>query len=819
MRCVLTAQARELPWARRLACCCVWLPRVYAASLCDCGAFVGAGRQLGVEAIMFARGLAELDDSRSSASASAYRAAGASGPGKGSGGWFRWGLRWMAHKKSDKKSGAQVAAQASQHQQELEPAAATQHPPHSDVVGAEAEGGDGAEEDLDVSLTQEQQDFLYNLSVGHAQHNLSVGHAHATAGGPPASSPRFARSPPHLDQADAATPASHLHTQAQGTDAVPDGIHVDDDERGEGVQETGYAYYAGPSHSQSVSSRDARQAAAQEEEETIAEGADTAAGTSGPGAGDASLESCAGTAASAVPGAACDSPTRGSSPLVGTTAPDVGAPGSEQRGQRGRHVQMRALARHWFGDKARPAAALAQAPAVLVLSLRQLRVTFAVLISGEDAAESPDALPGHDHDEAAAGFVGLQDIVVATVSGIEVRCWVWEAAGGTTVDVTAQDVRVRDLLTTQSCHPWILISRPLPPSGVRFEGDGDWYMPGSAPCETPGEVVDEEARWDSVGENQEGGQAAFKVHVRLDETMVAKTSISLDVNPLEVTLVPESLKALAAYFVPEFEYPFYENLLLDALNAVEEGPRLLAAKLAYLVHAAATGIHAIRIPSFAPLVYFFVAFSSCACIQERCARPARVLLLESRHARTHVNHASACAGVSVHVEGRHLAVVLPVNVADADSAAALVTVKHVKVEVHPYQCLQYSHAAIHRLATRAAKSQSSSERRQLLEQMFMVPISVSLDQVEVFAAQMDAHATKEMASRAALLPSDSKRGWSQVGNGAMKHVGSSLVSPVSLSAEVKLSRMRSDASLPICFVKLNVPELVQTLCPSTARFL
>jgi hypothetical protein len=28
--------------------------------------------------------------------------------------------------------------------------------------------------------------------------------------------------------------------------------------------------------------------------------------------------------------------------------------------------------------------------------------------------------------------------------------------------------------------------------------------------------------------------------------------------------------------IQEFEYPFYENVLLDALNAVEEGPGLLA---------------------------------------------------------------------------------------------------------------------------------------------------------------------------------------------------------------------------------------------------
>ena len=151
------------------------------------------------------------------------------------------------------------------------------------------------------------------------------------------------------------------------------------------------------------------------------------------------------------------------------------------------------------------------------------------------------------------------------------------------------------------------------------------------------------------------------------------------------------------------------------------------------------------------------------------------------------------------LEGRHLAVVLPVHVTDPDSAAALLTVKHVKVEVQPYGCLQYSHTAINRLAARAAASQSAAERRQLVEQMFMVPIWVSLDQFEIFAAQMDSHASRVVSS-----------GSAQVGNGVVRRVGPSLVLPISMSAELKMSQMRSDASLPVCFVNLNIPALVPT---------
>ena len=171
-----------------------------------------------------------------------------------------------------------------------------------------------------------------------------------------------------------------------------------------------------------------------------------------------------------------------------------------------------------------------------------------MLISGEDprvdAGVSPDPSHADDRDEAAAGYVGLQDIVVVTVSGIQIRCWVREAAGGMAVDVTAQDIRIRDLITAHSCHPWILLSRPLTPLEAHFDGGGDWYMPASAPGEATGTGecgVVEEGRADSERGEREGSQVALKVEVRIQGGRVFKTSISLDVNPLEVTLVPESL--------------------------------------------------------------------------------------------------------------------------------------------------------------------------------------------------------------------------------------------------------------------------------------
>jgi hypothetical protein len=169
-----------------------------------------------------------------------------------------------------------------------------------------------------------------------------------------------------------------------------------------------------------------------------------------------------------------------------------------------------------------------------------------------DAGVSPDPLHADDRDEAAAGYVGLQDIIVVTVSGIQIRCWVRDAAGGMAMDVTAQDIRVRDLITAHSCHPWILLSRPLTPLEARFDGGGDWYMPASAPGEAPGagECGVVEGRADFERGEREGTQVALKVEVRIQGGKAFMTRISLDVNPLEVTLVPESLKALGAYFVP-----------------------------------------------------------------------------------------------------------------------------------------------------------------------------------------------------------------------------------------------------------------------------
>jgi hypothetical protein len=82
------------------------------------------------------------------------------------------------------------------------------------------------------------------------------------------------------------------------------------------------------------------------------------------------------------------------------------------------------------------------------------------------------------------------------------------------------------------------------------------------------------------------GQASLPAAARSWEP---QTVVTLTLNPMEATLAPDSLEAIAAYFVPSFEYPFHEHLVIDALNALPEGAGQLAAKLAYLVKRSSSG--------------------------------------------------------------------------------------------------------------------------------------------------------------------------------------------------------------------------------------
>ena len=101
------------------------------------------------------------------------------------------------------------------------------------------------------------------------------------------------------------------------------------------------------------------------------------------------------------------------------------------------------------------------------------------------------------------------------------------------------------------------------------------------------------------GEQGRAGEAAVRIVVRIKpETEIgwpgvkppeASTAISISVNPVQLTLAPDSFEALAKYFVPEFEYPYYECVLLDSLNALQEGRGLIDAKLGYLVQRSGSG--------------------------------------------------------------------------------------------------------------------------------------------------------------------------------------------------------------------------------------
>ena len=151
--------------------------------------------------------------------------------------------------------------------------------------------------------------------------------------------------------------------------------------------------------------------------------------------------------------------------------------------------------------------------------------------------------------------------------------------------------------------------------------------------------------------------------------------------------------------------------------------------------------------------------------------------------------------MTLELDARQVCVVIPLDVTAPEGLAVMGMVRQVKVAMDAYGCLNYSHGAIEKMATRAASTKSYSQRRTLLEQMFMVPLKVSLEHLELYAAEVVPH------------PPTSPRQWSKVRNAMVSQLGPSLVLPVSMSVNIKLSQIRADASIPLCFVEAKVPAV------------
>jgi hypothetical protein len=71
------------------------------------------------------------------------------------------------------------------------------------------------------------------------------------------------------------------------------------------------------------------------------------------------------------------------------------------------------------------------------------------------------------------------------------------------------------------------------------------------------------------------------------------------------------------------------------------------------------------------------------------------------------------------------------------SLALLLHIPNLSLRLEPYACLHLSHAGIEKMAARATQALCAAERRKLLQQMFMLPVTASVDQVELFVAQVE----------------------------------------------------------------------------------
>ena len=137
------------------------------------------------------------------------------------------------------------------------------------------------------------------------------------------------------------------------------------------------------------------------------------------------------------------------------------------------------------------------------------------------------------------------------------------------------------------------------------------------------------------------------------------------------------------------------------------------------------------------------------------------------------------------------------------SLALLLHITNLSLRLEPYACLHLSHAGIEKMAARATHALCAAERRKLLQQMFMLPVSGSVEQVELFVAQVEEEGPEGGAAAGVWGGGGhALRALGEARNAVAREMGPSLVEPLSLKVAAYLSQIRADASLPLCFVQV-----------------
>jgi hypothetical protein len=587
--------------------------------------------QLEVDAIMFARGMAELQEvGRSSSSASGSIGVTDRHGGRQAGGWFRWGLRWIAvgSSQAHNASGGGVPDRRSAEEEEVATDDSLRDEGVGDGARVEMEGAEigneaEGEEVLQVSLTRDQEDFLFRFSEIHPEEREVDGsdpHAHvgeAEAGRGRQGEGNKGGAEPPRDEAllvsgnqewppeaspEAVMPASRAGQSAAGV--------VEEGGWQQGRDAGGMGAELDAVETEASCFRGVREGEAEKREGSVRSGATKT--NSAPFTPREPPRAGFGSGGEAVASPVTRASKGGREQVRQSCRSSASGRTSSSADADSNYIgkqQMQVLAMACFAGKTH--AVLAQSSARVEVRVQQVRLTFGVLISADEGhASSPFVL---EREDESAAYVGLQEVIAATLAGIRVESST--VHGKQQLDLVVQIVKVRDVMTANTCHPWLLRScEDVGAPASSGAGGGDWYMPTDEDAEREldgslrsqsspggdgarGGGMDEED--EEGGEQGRAGEAAVRIVVRIKpETEIgwpgvkppeASTAISISVNPVQLTLAPDSFEALAKYFVPEFEYPYYECVLLDSLNALQEGRGLIDAKLGYLVQRSGSG--------------------------------------------------------------------------------------------------------------------------------------------------------------------------------------------------------------------------------------
>ena len=368
------------------------------------------------------------------------------------------------------------------------------------------------------------------------------------------------------------------------------------------------------------------------------------------------------------------------------------------------------LATEWFGTPRSSNASLAVADVVV----DELTVTLAV------------RLPDDEIEDDACNFFNMQEIIKASLSNISIR--VNAGTEETSLVSKIQQLSARDMLSQRSYFPCLISSKFT-------------------------EILEDNCRNSETDRVKSGDVQSLPAVVCNVKVIGGTTEIHVLLQPLEIVLLPECLHALGAFFIPEYQAPFHENNIVEALNNIDDGPGRIQAKLSYLVQ-----------------------------------KMSHQVILDLRAEKPRL--------------------VIPGDVFRPD-LTLIVGLDELNVGSSPYSWHGATAWAVAAAAKTLAGCANHKERQKQMQRMFFGSLSLKMKGVRLFLAESAPVAnfsfmTYRLAhALRARMDSDGH----SLSNPQFSKASADVLLPMDVDLSILLSLLRSDASMPLIFLGTHISRL------------